>query len=253
MENCWVVQIQDVTVRHWATRLLFAAAVLLAGCQRPEADTYSLLPGTALESPIFQRSGTEDGPIIYVVAGIHGDEEAGWRAAEQLKNVSLKAGSLYVLSRANRYGTENNVRKTKEDRDLNRNFPGDREGCDAEQIAAAIYEDIREKQPSLVLDLHEAVEAESGDALGNTLICQSLDSIGDLVLTILSESEQGRLGNGAFTLYGSPPPGSINRIVTEELNIPVITIETFRGEKLDQRIENQLAMVEFILTDYGMK
>ena len=56
----------------------------------------------------------------------------------------------------------------------------------------------------------------------------------------------------AFTLYGSPPSGSINRTVTDELGIPVITVETFRGDEMEVRIEKHLEVTDFVLTYCGL-
>lgn len=226
-----------------------------------DAQEYLLLEGTQEENTVQILRGKEDGPAIYIVAGVHGDETAGWLAGNLLKQTTLKAGTLYILSPANTYGADKNQRKTKSDRDLNRNFPGNPDGWDAERIAASIYTDIRDKQPVLVLDLHEAIAKEDDyealgsnyDALGNSLICQSLDRIGELVLDALLSSETGELCSAPLTLYGSPPVGSLNQTVTEELGIPVITVETLRAEPLAQRVQNQLELIEFVLGYYGMR
>jgi len=222
---------------------------------------YALLEGTQEENRVLTLRGEENGPVLYVVAGVHGDETAGWLAGNLLKQATLKAGTLHILSPANTYGAEQDQRRTKSARDLNRSFPGNPDGWDAERIANAICGDIRDKRPELVLDLHEAVAKEDDyealganyDALGNSLICQSLDGIGELVLDALLSSEAGDLCSGALTLYGSPPAGSLNRVVTEELGIPVITVETLRAEPLAQRVQNQLEMVEFVLEYYEMR
>ena len=227
-----------------AAALLAAAGLWYAAAGR-NRTTYFLLEGTSLETEVCEIRGKDEGLAVYVVAGIHGDETAGILAAERLKRSRIERGTLYILSTANGYGAENDQRKTEEERDLNRNFPGDPEGWDAERIAAAIYGDIEEKQPAVVLDLHEARAAENGkDALGDSLICQSLDGIGDMVLELLMQT--------AFTLYGSPPSGSINRTVTDELGIPVITVETFRGDEMEVRIEKHLEVTDFVLTYCGL-
>ncbi len=226
-----------------------------------DKEAYLLLEGTQEENTVQVLRGKEDGPALYIVAGVHGDEVAGWLAGNLLKQATLKAGTLHILSPANTYGAGQNQRTTKSARDLNRNFPGNSDGWDAERIAASIYADIRDKQPELVLDLHEAIAKEDDyeslgenyDALGNSLICQSLDGIGELVLDALLFSETGTLCSGPLTLYGSPPAGSLNRTVTEELGIPVITVETLRAEPLAQRVQNQLELVEFVLGYYGMR
>ncbi len=226
-----------------------------------DAEEYLLLAGTQEENSVLVLRGKETGPTVYIVAGVHGDETAGWLAGNLLKQTTLKAGTLYILSPANTYGAGQNQRKTKSDRDLNRNFPGNPDGWDAERIAASIYADIRDKQPDLVLDLHEAIAKEDDyealganyDALGNSLICQSLDGIGELVLDALLSSETGELCSAPLTLYGSPPVGSLNQTVTGELGIPVITVETLRAEPLAQRVQNHLELVEFALRRYGMR
>jgi len=230
-------------------------------CFDTDRAEYLLLEGTQEENTVRVLRGKEAGPTLYIVAGVHGDETAGWMAGNLLKQATLKAGTLYIISPANTYGAGQNQRKTKSGRDLNRNFPGDSDGWDAERIAASIYADIRNKQPELVLDLHEAIAKEDDyaalganyDALGNSLICQSLDGIGELVLDALLSSEAGTLCSGALTLYGSPPTGSLNRTVTEELGIPVITVETLRAESLSQRVQNQLELAAFVLEYYGMR
>lgn len=226
---------------------------ILEGSPPGEGEAYLLLEGTELENTVQVLRGQEDGPAVYLVAGVHGDERAGWLAGNLLKKAGLKAGTLYILSPANSYGAEHDQRNTQSDRDLNRNFPGDSQGWDAERTAAAIYEDIRDKAPALVLDLHEArVRQGERDDLGNSVICQSLDGIGDLVLELILRSGEGELCAAPITLYDSPPPGSVNRTVTLELGIPVITVETSRGEPLAQRVRSQLELVEYVLEFYRM-
>lgn len=220
----------------------------------PEREEYLLLEGTEWENTVCVLRGGEDGPAIYVVAGLHGDETAGWTAAGRLKDGSLRAGTLYILSPANAYGAEHDRRTTRSDRDVNRNFPGDPRGTDAQRIAAAIYEDIRDKAPALVLDLHEAREHQGErDNLGNSVIVQSLDGVEDLVMNILLDSGDGNLCASPFDLFSSPPEGSLNRTVTLELGIPTITVETAREEELEQRVDNHLELVDYILKFYAMR
>lgn len=249
--------------------LLSLALVLLAGCVPsasrtgtdpvpepvpPEREEYLLLAGTEWENTVCVLRGEEDGPAVYVVAGLHGDETAGWTAAGRLKDGPLRAGTLYILSPANLYGAEHDQRTTRSGRDLNRNFPGDPEGSDARRIAAAIYEDIRDKAPALVLDLHEAREPQGErDNLGNSVIVQSLDGVEDLVMNILLDSGGGNLCASPFDLFSSPPEGSLNRTVTLELGIPTLTVETAREEELEQRVGNHLELVDYILRFYAMR
>jgi predicted deacylase len=235
------------------------------GCMTEDLDSnrdvYLLAEGTEEENTVVVLQGKEDGPVIYIVAGVHGDEQAGWRAGNLLKEATIHAGTVYIVSPANRYGAKNDQRRTKESWDLNRSFPGDPEGGDAQRIAHAIFADIQDKQPDLVLDLHEAQPKEDDyeklgsnyDALGNSIICHSLDGIGEMVLDAMLASEAGKLCSSPLTLYGTPPIGSVNQTVTQELGVPTITVETLRSEPLAQRVRNQLELVEFILNYYDMR
>ena len=123
-----------------------------------------------------------------------------------------------------------------------------------QRISAALYADIQDKQPDLVLDLHEAlVHTDDQDNLGNSIICQDMQPIADLVLNLLADSDNGVLPlTEPLDLFGSPPEGSLNRTVTLELGIPVITVETSRQEELGVRVSNQLHVVEYILIWYNM-
>lgn len=220
----------------------------------PEREEYLLLEGTEWENAVCVLRGAEEGPAVYVVAGLHGDETAGWTAAGRLKDGPLRAGTLYILSPANTYGAEHDRRTTRSDRDVNRNFPGDPGGTDAQRIAAAIYEDIRDKAPALVLDLHEAREHQGErDDLGSSVIVGSLDGVEDLVMNILLDSGDGELCASPFDLFSSPPEGSLNRTVTLELGIPTITVETAREEELERRVDDHLEMLDYILKFYAMR
>ena len=224
-------------------------------------EEYTLAAGTPGENTVAVLRGREEGPTVYIVAGVHGDEQAGWRAGNLVKEATVKAGTVYIVSPANQYGAQNDQRRTKDGRDLNRSFPGSPDGWDAEQVAYAIFADIEDKNPDIVLDLHEAVPKEDDyeklgsnyDALGNSLICQSLDGIGELVLEAILRSEAGELCASPLVLYGSPPAGSVNHTVVDRLGIPAITVETLRSEPLSQRVSNQLELVEFVLEYYGLR
>ena len=224
-------------------------------------EEYKIAEGTEEENTVTVLRGAEEGPTIYIVAGVHGDEQAGWRAGNLVKNATIKAGTVYIVSPANQYGAQEDQRRTKGGWDLNRSFPGSSDGWDAERIAHSIFTDIQDKEPVIVLDLHEAIAKEDDyeklgsnyDALGNSLICQSLDGIGDLVLEALLQSEAGDLCANPLILYGSPPSGSVNETVTNRLGIPTITVETLRAEPLSQRVQNQLEIVEFVFEYYGLR
>lgn len=218
-------------------------------------DTYPLLPGTEWENTVTVLKAEQEGPVIYVVAGVHGGEIAAWSAGNLLKKIGIKAGTLYILSPANPWGAaaEPRSRYVRGEEDLNRSFPGDPEGNAAQQIAHAIFTDIRDKNPVFVFDLHEAATNKEGrDFLGRSLIYTTLDGIQDMYLDLLLETQLGTLTSMPFDFFSPGPIGSINNTVANDLKIPVITVETYRADPMEVRIADQLAVVQFVLRDYGM-
>lgn len=213
---------------------------------------YAILEEEDFTLTVYTLTGTQEGPGIYIVAGVHGDEPAGWYAGTLARQLELGAGTVYLLSPANPYGAENDQRKTRDGWDLNRGFPGDPAGADAHRMAVAIFSDIREKEPALVLDLHEAQYHEGGrDNLGSSLICQQ-EELGELLWDLLLATQEGELCSGPFALYHAPPAGSLNYAVGEELGIPVITVETDRRQPLGQRIADQMEIMAYLLEAYGL-
>ena len=94
--------------------------------------------------------------------------------------------------------------------------------------------------------------AENRDFLGSSLIYTSLDKMSDMYLDMLMATETGELCSERFNFYGPGPVGSINNTVTTQLDIPTITVETYRGYPLERRIGDQLDIVEYVLTYYGL-
>lgn len=219
-----------------------------------ERDSYTLLPGEETAVTVQVLAGAEDGPAIYVVGGTHGDELAGWYAGLLLKKADVQAGTVYIAAPLNRYGAEHDRRQTRGGWDLNRHFPGDPEGNEAQRLAAALFEDIRDKQPALVLDLHEArLHTDGRDNLGGSVICQDMSLIDELVFSLLTDSDGGPLSvSRPLTLYGSPPEGSLNRTVTEDLGIPVLTVETDRTLPLNLRVQDHLRLAECVFLWYNI-
>ncbi len=219
---------------------------------RAAAETYAIGFG-AETNEVHVVTGSAAGPAVYVVAGLHGDEPAGTRASLLLLLEKVVSGQLFVLPRANLSGARTGSRLVDSLEDLNRVFPGDPEGSPARRAAHAIYMDIADKRPELVLDLHEAGRAEGPeDDLRHSLVCWSLDGVGEDILAFLDASGSGALPGEAFRLWGSPPPGSLNREVTSRLGIPVITVETFREDPLELRVDTQLSAARFFLGRRGL-
>ncbi len=103
--------------------------------------------------------GAKPGPVVWLTGCAHGDEVGGMVVIQEifkkLQRESLLKGSLFAFPPMNPLGFETisrNVSFTNED--LNRSFPGDKDGSLAQRIAFTIFSEITKTQPAIVLDLH---------------------------------------------------------------------------------------------------
>lgn len=213
-----------------------------------QVETYTLAAGEITEATVYHITAEQQGKTVYIVAGVHGDEIAAWYAGKLLRNATIRSGELYVLAPANANGARNVSRYVTDKQDLNRSFPGDANGNEAERFAAALFADISDKQPDLLLDLHEAiVYTEGRDFLGSTLIFTKLDGMEEMFFDLLFATQDGTICSNEFGYTGPGPEGSINASVTNELGIPSITVETFRGFPVERRVGDQLDVVQYVL------
>lgn len=109
--------------------------------------------------PLIIHDSGKAGPIVWVVAAIHGDEVTGTetvlRLNRYLKRNPIMQGKIYCLPIMNPTGYELMTRyEATESRDLNRCFPGSPQGNTAERVAYKIFSLIKSTKPTLVIDLH---------------------------------------------------------------------------------------------------
>jgi predicted deacylase len=101
--------------------------------------------GTELHVPHVLLCGDRPGPTVLISAGIHNAEYVGIQAAIELSNeldVTMLRGNVIILPLANRSGFENRTmsRVYEDGKNLNRVFPGDREGSEADRLAHMLFE-----------------------------------------------------------------------------------------------------------------
>ena len=217
-------------------------------------STYKIMSGDDIcEHEVTVIKGRANGPSVYVIAGIHGDEEAAWRAGNLLKKVSIKAGTLYVLSPANNPGSKTHKRKI-DGVDPNRVWPGNSNGNAAERNAAGIFADVKDKKPDFVFDLHEArIVRADGDSLASSITYTTLDNWPDgLYFDFMADTEAGLVTTKPFHSDSPSPSKSVNESISTKLNIPTVTVETFRGYQMKDRLTDQLAVVEYVLQYFRM-
>jgi uncharacterized protein len=102
---------------------------------------------TLIDLPIFIRRASMEGPVVLISGGVHGDEINGIVTAQRLleqmdQRWTLLSGTLIFIPLMNIYGFLSNSRTFPDGRDLNRSFPGSKNGSLASRIAFIINEEI---------------------------------------------------------------------------------------------------------------
>jgi uncharacterized protein len=114
---------------------------------------------TQRQIPVMKIKSTEDGPLVWLTGCIHGDEIGGIVVIQEifefLKKYGLKKGTVRALPLMNPLGFENVSREIPMSaEDINRVFPGDKTGSLAERMADTIFNTIKDKNPDIVIDIH---------------------------------------------------------------------------------------------------
>lgn len=100
---------------------------------------------TKLKIPIIIERSTIDGPTVLFTAAIHGDEINGVEIVRQLivqKINKPKTGTIICIPIVNVFGFVNKSREFPDGRDLNRVFPGSKNGSLASRFAYHILKEI---------------------------------------------------------------------------------------------------------------
>jgi len=121
-----------------------------------EVEVAKLHTRNSLSMPIIVERGHEDGPVLLLMGGVHGDEINGVAIVRDIirkkYNKPLR-GIIICIPVFNVFGYLNQDREFPDGRDLNRMFPGTAKGALASQFA---YKFMKEIAPLVdyVLDFH---------------------------------------------------------------------------------------------------
>ncbi len=100
---------------------------------------------TLIDLPVFIKRAKEDGPVVLISGGVHGDEINGIIAVRKMLDeeaLNPIKGTLIFMPLVNVYGFLSNSRTFPDGRDLNRSFPGSKKGSLASQIAFILSNEI---------------------------------------------------------------------------------------------------------------
>ena len=117
----------------------------------------TLASGMELRLPVHVITGAKPGPTVGYTAGIHGDEYLPLESLRQLVtgiDPAELSGKIIVIPVVNPLAVEAQTRHTPMDmQNLNRVFPGDKDGWVTEQLAAKVVEWLL-PQIDVLIDLH---------------------------------------------------------------------------------------------------
>jgi hypothetical protein len=166
----------------WIVYPVLAIALSVPFASAVERSEGTIATGTEWETPWYRIESGEPGPVLVLTGGIHGNEPAGWLAADQIRHWPIVRGTLVVLPEANRLALAEGSRRFPglegDSGDLNRHFP---RTDDAEKTLSPLAEEIwafvKKQEPDWVIDLHEgfAVRRKNSKSVGSTILCDATE------------------------------------------------------------------------------
>ena len=229
--------------------------------QNPEPNR--IAPGTPWETEWFDKDSGTPGPTVLVIGGIHGDEPAGARAADQIRHWPVVSGRLVILPRANPVALDARERRIpglpKEESDLNRNFP--RTGAPDEarsEPAQALWAFVKDLDPDWVLDLHEGfdIHRQNPKSVGSSILCRPDDAtrphfehaLAAVNASIEDPEKRFLLKDATWTADGSLVRASMQRLGA----VGAILETTYEDQPIAVRMRQHRLMVHRILKNLGM-
>jgi predicted deacylase len=124
--------------------------------KRVDLDMGSIYDFTDVKMSMEVIRGKKDGPTLFISSTIHGDEIGGIEIVRRvLKSEALRniRGTLIAIPIVNIFGFNDRTRYLPDRRDLNRSFPGLKNGSLTSQVAHKFMEEVV-KKADYGIDLH---------------------------------------------------------------------------------------------------
>ncbi|NLN49887.1 MAG: hypothetical protein GX154_12550 [Clostridiales bacterium] len=227
--------------------------ILIVFISNVYCDSYSynfeIMKDSDLSTTVYVNDSGDVGNSLIIIGGIHGNETAGIMVAEELSSYTPQKGVVIVIPRANTAACKSISRTEYYLDDLNRSFIGDVNGNNTQRLAWEIAQTIIRYKPVMVIDLHESKGKydESTGFIGESIV---IDRTLDTDSVLIAFEVMDKLN---FTILSGAPEGSINKEISENLGIPVITIETDANQELEQRVTEHLQIINIMLKYYGLE
>ena len=203
---------------------LLGETILPGESKTIEVEIAKLHTMTKLKIPIIIERSKIEGPVVLFSAGLHGDEINGTEIVRQLiirKINKPKCGTIICIPIINIFGFVNQSRQFPDGRDLNRVFPGSKNGSLASRFAHFLVKDV-------IPIVDYAVDFHAGGASRfNAAQIRIIPNNTEL-------KELAKVFNAPFTLYSKNIQGSFRNACTR-LGVKMLLYEG--GKSLDLNAE----------------
>lgn len=223
--------------------------------------SYTIREGTEDETRVYVIDAGEPGPTAVVVGGIHGNEEAGYLAADDVATWSIDKGKLVVIPRSNPVAIERGT-YVNDNGNLNRKFPPGKEPTTA--LARALWNAIDSHNPNTVLNLHASQgiyrEDDGPDGSGQAIYPTYSEGAGeDAVMTArymnryhVPDSYPEYLAFKRGNTIDADRPLLIHKVAGDmRIRGYILEVTTYDTE-LDTRVRWHLNMVRHLLRRNGI-
>ncbi|MEN6462641.1 MAG: succinylglutamate desuccinylase/aspartoacylase family protein [Syntrophomonas sp.] len=244
-------QIFNITITMLLALLTFAVLPVNVSNAQQTRERVVLASGTKYATNLYVIRSGKPGPVVMIVGGVHGNETAGYKAANIVKNYTIKAGTLLVVPEANKLAVEQHRRAASGGADLNRSFPS------KTILARSIYSVVKRYHVDWLMDMHEGYDYStnpSSSSVGQSLIYYPVGNTKTIGLSILSGVNSPITSSyRKFHLLYMPIGGSLARSSGQYLRVHSFIFETCSKESLSTRVNNQLKATNILLTKLNMK
>lgn len=182
---------------------------------------------TTVKVPVIIERSKVDGPVILLLAGVHGDEINGVGIIREIINQKLnvpKKGTIICIPVFNIFGYLIKTREFPDGRDLNRMFPGSLNGSLASQFAHQFTKEIA-PYADYVIDFH------TGGGERDNIAQIRLDSSEEKTL------ELANIFNAPYVVHSSYIAKSL-RETLKKMGKTVLLFEGGKSKNLDPVVIN---------------
>ncbi|MDP4097120.1 succinylglutamate desuccinylase/aspartoacylase family protein [Paenibacillus sp. P96] len=210
---------------------------------------------TRYKTPYYMVKGKKPGPTVILTAGVHGNEIASIRAADQLlsklrqREFLITRGKLILVPIFNQAAYHKRIRGRP---DLNRTFPKSSEAKAVHPLSGELFELAVKLQPDWYIDLHEAngLSSINPKRLGQTLIINPGSKAIPAARRIVSKLNSSIIDSTKhFTVRLKHKEGSGRTAASRLLHAKAITVETCWSLPLTKRIHYQSRIVQYLLEE----